>query len=77
MTRREVLINLENLYETVLQVEQMRRNQPPEDEPELVEEWLAIFIMIMCLYVLKCHAGVPLSTLLLTKCGMTCMSWTR
>ncbi|KAH8116273.1 topoisomerase II-associated protein PAT1 [Phellopilus nigrolimitatus] len=39
LTRRECLVILENLYDTLLQVEQMRREQPaPEDEARM-QEW--------------------------------------
>ncbi|KAJ2927810.1 hypothetical protein H1R20_g9280, partial [Candolleomyces eurysporus] len=40
LTQRETLINLEHLYDLVLQVEQLRRDQPhPEDEEEVFQAW--------------------------------------
>ncbi|KAJ7066759.1 topoisomerase II-associated protein PAT1 [Mycena amicta] len=39
LAHRQVLAILEELYDLVLQVEQMRREQPPEEEGELYERW--------------------------------------
>lgn len=42
LSQRQVLISLENLYDLVLKVEQLRRDQPlPEDE-EIFMEWYAL-----------------------------------
>jgi DNA topoisomerase 2-associated protein PAT1 len=39
LSRREVLSILENMYDTVLKVEQMRRDQPPREDEEAVGAW--------------------------------------
>ncbi|KAF7294431.1 PAT1 domain-containing protein [Mycena kentingensis (nom. inval.)] len=39
LTHRQVLTILEFLYDLVLKVEQMRRDQPPEEDVELHEQW--------------------------------------
>lgn len=40
LTHRESLIILEELYDLVLEVEQLRRDQPhAEEEPELFQQW--------------------------------------
>jgi hypothetical protein len=30
---------LEHLYDTILKVEQLRRNQQQSDDPEILQEW--------------------------------------
>ena len=40
LTRRQVLIILESLYDLLLRVEQLRREQPPVEEgEERISEW--------------------------------------
>lgn len=39
LTQREALIILESLYDTLLEVEQLRREQPPQEEEEHFQEW--------------------------------------
>lgn len=39
LTHRETLVYLEELFDTVLKVEQQRRDQPSPDEVEAFEEW--------------------------------------
>lgn len=39
LTRREVLVSLETLYDLVLQVEQLRRDQPPLEDEQALAEW--------------------------------------
>jgi DNA topoisomerase 2-associated protein PAT1 len=40
LTQREVLVTLENMYDLVLNVEQLRRDQPhPEDGEEILQQW--------------------------------------
>lgn len=40
LTQREILVTLENMYDLVLNVEQLRRDQPhPEDGEEVLEQW--------------------------------------
>ncbi|KAI5984315.1 topoisomerase II-associated protein PAT1 [Pisolithus albus] len=58
LTHRQVLVALESLYDLVLSVEQLRRDQPPEDDPiafaawsrsydDLVEQiWVGLKVMI-------------------------------
>jgi DNA topoisomerase 2-associated protein PAT1 len=38
-THREVLVILENLYDLVLRVEQLRRDQPLQEEEEAFIAW--------------------------------------
>ena len=39
LSHRQVLVILEKLYDIVLQVEQLRRDQPVQDEIELLVDW--------------------------------------
>lgn len=39
LTQRQVLVILEELYDAVLRVEQLRRDQPPPEEFEALQEW--------------------------------------
>ncbi|KAJ3841338.1 topoisomerase II-associated protein PAT1 [Lentinula raphanica] len=40
LTQREILVTLENMYDLVLNVEQLRRDQPmPEEGEEVLEQW--------------------------------------
>jgi len=39
LTHRQVLVMLENLYDRVLEVEQLRRDQPPQEEEEAHQTW--------------------------------------
>lgn len=40
LTTRETLVILEQLYDLVLEAEQLRRDQPhAEEEPELFQQW--------------------------------------
>ncbi|KAG6335732.1 hypothetical protein ID866_3356 [Astraeus odoratus] len=39
LTHRQILVALEALYDLVLAVEQLRRDQPPEDDVEALEFW--------------------------------------
>lgn len=39
LTHRQVLVALESLYDLVLSVEQLRRDQPPEDDPIAFTAW--------------------------------------
>lgn len=39
LSHRQVLVILEELYDTVLHVEQLRRDQPLQDEIEALLEW--------------------------------------
>lgn len=39
LTRKEALAKLEALYDTLLHVEQMRREQPSPDDQQKAEEW--------------------------------------
>lgn len=39
LSHRQVLVILENLYDLVLEVEQLRRDQPPQNEPDAYEAW--------------------------------------
>ncbi|KAG6374836.1 topoisomerase II-associated protein PAT1 [Boletus reticuloceps] len=41
LTRREVLVAIESLYDLVLNIEQLRRNQPFEEDDEAVLAWQA------------------------------------
>lgn len=42
LTRREVLVALESLYDLVLNIEQLRRNQPLEEDEEAVVNWCVL-----------------------------------
>lgn len=39
LTHRQTLVILESLYDIVLEVEQLRRDQPPQDEEEAYQAW--------------------------------------
>lgn len=39
LTRRQVLVAIEDLYDNMLELEQMRRNIPPPAEREQLELW--------------------------------------
>jgi len=39
LSHRQVLVILESLYDLVLEVEQLRRDQPPQHDPDAYEEW--------------------------------------
>jgi hypothetical protein len=39
LTRRQVLVALERLYDAVLKVEQLRREQPPQENAEAFSKW--------------------------------------
>jgi DNA topoisomerase 2-associated protein PAT1 len=39
LTRRQVLAAIESLYDLALDIEQLRRNQPPEEDEEAVAAW--------------------------------------
>ncbi|KAF8909417.1 topoisomerase II-associated protein PAT1 [Gymnopilus junonius] len=41
LTNRQVLVILEGLYDTVLRVEQLRRDQPPLEDVEASQDWKA------------------------------------
>ena len=43
LTRKETLVILENLYDVLLRVEQMRREQPPVEDEERTLEWYVPF----------------------------------
>lgn len=38
---------LENLYDRVLEVEQLRRDQPPQEEEEAYETWSVCTILLL------------------------------
>ena len=42
LTRKETLVILENLYDVLLRVEQMRREQPPVEDEERTLEWYVL-----------------------------------
>lgn len=42
LTQRQVLAALESLYDLVLNIEQLRRNQPPEEDEEAVVTWCVL-----------------------------------
>ena len=47
LTQRQTLVLLEGLYDLVLNIEQLRRDQPPEEDEEDEEAftaWYAIYI---------------------------------
>jgi DNA topoisomerase 2-associated protein PAT1 len=39
LSQRQILAILENLYDLVLKVEQLRRNQPALEDEEGIDEW--------------------------------------
>jgi DNA topoisomerase 2-associated protein PAT1 len=39
LTRREVLVAIESLYDSVLKIEQMRRDKPPPEDEEGTARW--------------------------------------
>lgn len=47
LTNREILTIVENLYDLILGVEQVKRDQPlPDEEQERHDEWYVLFIML-------------------------------
>jgi DNA topoisomerase 2-associated protein PAT1 len=42
LSQRQILVVLENLYDVVLKVEQLRRDQPPHEDEEAYHAWQAI-----------------------------------
>lgn len=42
LTRRQVLAAIESLYDLALDIEQLRRNQPPEEDEEAVAAWCVL-----------------------------------
>ena len=45
LTHRQVLVELENLYDIVLKVEQLRRVQPTTEQPTDLQNWLVVCII--------------------------------
>ncbi|TDL23786.1 hypothetical protein BD410DRAFT_820717 [Rickenella mellea] len=43
LSHREALFILEGLFDTLLQVEQLRREQPPPEDPEAFMKWEAVY----------------------------------
>lgn len=41
LTRNQVLVSIEGLYDEMLELEQMRRGMPPPTAPEQLEAWNA------------------------------------
>lgn len=41
LTRKQVLVAIEELYDTMLELEQMRRDIPPPTAPEQLDAWNA------------------------------------
>ncbi|KAG2011577.1 topoisomerase II [Coprinopsis cinerea AmutBmut pab1-1] len=63
LTRRETLVILERLYDLVLHVEQLRRDQPhPEDPPEAMEQWKKEYDENVELIWKEMRVNVPLET---------------
>lgn len=44
LTQRQTLVLLEGLYDLVLNIEQLRRDQPPEEDEEAFAAWYAVII---------------------------------
>lgn len=42
LTRRQVLAALESLYDLALNIEQLRRNQPIEEDEEAIFAWCVL-----------------------------------
>jgi len=47
LTRRQVLAALESLYDLVLNIEQLRRNQPLEEDEEAVVNWCVLATLVL------------------------------
>jgi len=63
LTRRETLVIIERLYDLVLHVEQLRRDQPhPEDPPEQLEQWTQEYEANVALIWQEMRVDVPLQT---------------
>lgn len=45
LTRRQTLVLLEGLYDLVLNIEQLRRDQPPEEDDEDEEALVAWYVV--------------------------------
>lgn len=46
LSHRQVLVILENLYDLVLEVEQLRRDQPSQEEEEAYQFWSVHTILL-------------------------------
>lgn len=56
LSHRQVLVILENLYDLVLEVEQLRRDQPPQEEEEAYQTWL-VCIALLLYFLIQRYAG--------------------
>lgn len=57
LTRRQVLVAIESLYDLALNVEQLRRYQPPEEDEEAIVAW-CVPACVMAL-VLSLELNIP------------------
>ncbi|KIK60307.1 hypothetical protein GYMLUDRAFT_200380 [Collybiopsis luxurians FD-317 M1] len=63
LTQREILVTLENMYDLVLNVEQLRRDQPhPEEGEEALEQWGREFDDLVNQMWTKLKVMLPLAT---------------
>ncbi|KAI0675738.1 topoisomerase II-associated protein PAT1 [Trametes maxima] len=62
LTHREALVQLEQLYDLVLDLEQRRRDQPPPEEVEEFEQWTAECSTLIDQLFEKLLVSVPLET---------------
>ena len=76
LTRRQVLAALESLYDLALNIEQLRRNQPLEEDEEAVVFWCVLACVTASALVigLNVHTGRQNTTTSLRKYGLACKS---
>jgi hypothetical protein len=43
LSQRQVLSTLENMYDAVLRVEQLRREQPSQEDEEALQTWYSLW----------------------------------
>jgi hypothetical protein len=60
LTQRQVLVALESLYDLVLDIEQLRRDQPFEEDEEAIVMWYVLICVMISMShhsILDGHAG--------------------
>ncbi|KII87204.1 hypothetical protein PLICRDRAFT_176983 [Plicaturopsis crispa FD-325 SS-3] len=62
LSNRQVLVILENLYDIVMRVEQLRRDQPSPDEQEAFQEWEKTYNDLVAQLWVELRVMVPLET---------------
>ena len=49
LSRRQALIAIEGLFDLVLSIEQLRRDQPRSDDPAILAEWCGSILAVTAL----------------------------